>query len=97
MVLRIPDHSKMTWPHAYDALTKYFVFYNGERTHQALGNQTWQAVHASWTGGDAMNVDKYGAMQKLPIALCCTASAFAEVRTENESETQNAKNRGSAV
>ncbi len=42
-------------------LRKYFVFYNGERPHQALGNQTPDAVHANASGGGAMIVDKYGA------------------------------------
>ena len=42
-------------------LTKYFAFYNGERPHQALGNRTPDAVHASQTGGGAMIVDKFGA------------------------------------
>lgn len=42
-------------------LTKYFVFYNGERPHLALGNRTPDAVHTSRAGGGAMIVDKYGA------------------------------------
>ncbi len=70
-------------------LTKYFAFYNGERAHQALTNQTPDAVHASAVGGGAMIVDKYGAKQELPglpIALRSTGTAFGEVRVENESE-----------
>lgn len=72
-------------------LTKYFAFYNGERPHQALGNQTPDAVHTNRAGGGAMIVDKYGATPGLPIALCSTATAFGEVRMENESAMQNAK------
>jgi len=34
-------------------LTQYFAFYNGERAHQALGNQTPEAVYRSGTGGGA--------------------------------------------
>ena len=67
-------------------LTKYFVFYNGERPHQALGNQTPNAVYASSVGGGAMIVDKYGATKEsLPIALRSTATEFEEVRTEKKS------------
>ena len=32
-------------------LTKYFAFYNAERPHQSLGNQTPQEVHKSSSGG----------------------------------------------
>ena len=35
-------------------LTTYFVFYNGECPHQALGNQTPDRVHASSVGGGAV-------------------------------------------
>ena len=72
-------------------MAKYFVFYNGERPHQSLGNRTPDAVHASWTGGGLVVVDKYGAHPKLTIALPNTVSAFGEVRIENESAIQTAK------
>ena len=72
-------------------LTKYFVFYNGERPHQALGNRTPDAVHTSRAGGGAMIVDKYGPTQRLPIPLRSTGTAFEEVRIENESTMQSAK------
>ena len=72
-------------------LTKYFVFYNGERPHQAMGNRTPDAVHASAIGGGAIIVDKYGVTQGLPIALRCTATEFGQVRIENESVIQNTK------
>jgi putative transposase len=72
-------------------LTKYFVFYNGERPHQALGNKTPDAVHANASGGGAMIVDKYGPRPGLPIALRSTGTDSEEVRIENESTIQNAK------
>ena len=72
-------------------LTKYFVFYNGERPHQALGNQTPDAVHTSSVGGGAMIVDKYGATQGLPIALRSTATELGKVRVENEPAIQHSK------
>lgn len=40
-------------------LTQYFGFYNEERPHQALGNQTPEAVYRSGTGGGALIIDKY--------------------------------------
>jgi putative transposase len=75
-------------------LTTYFAFYNGQRPHQALKNQTPDAVHNSSVGGGAMIVDKYGAKPEpsgLSIALRCTATAFGEVKIENQSEMQNTK------
>ena len=41
-------------------LTKYFAFYNEERPHQSLGNQTPQTVYQSASGGGALIIDKYG-------------------------------------
>ncbi len=41
-------------------LTEYFAFYNGERPHQSLGDQTPQMVHRTGIGGGAMIVDKFG-------------------------------------
>ena len=38
-----------------------------------------------------MIVDKFGAKQRLPIALRSTATAFREVRIENASAMQNEK------
>ena len=72
-------------------LTKYFAFYNGERPHQALGNSTPDAVHASSVGGGAMIVEKYGATQGLPIALRSTGTEFEGVRIENKTAMPKAK------
>jgi len=44
-------------------LSKYFVEYNGDRPHQALGNKTPDEVYQSASGGGAMIVDKYGAKE----------------------------------
>jgi putative transposase len=41
-------------------LTEYFAFYNGERPHQSLGNQTPQGVYRTAIGGGAVIVDKFG-------------------------------------
>ena len=40
-------------------LAEYFVFYNGERPHQSLGNLTPDAVYATASGGGARIVDKF--------------------------------------
>lgn len=72
-------------------LTKYFAFYNTERPHQSLENQTPQEVHKTSSGGGAMIVDKYRTTERLPVALRSSGTAFEEVRFENESEMQNAK------
>lgn len=40
-------------------LSEYFVFYNGERPHQSLGNLTPDTVYATASGGGARIVDKF--------------------------------------
>jgi putative transposase len=56
-------------------LAKYFAFYNAERPHQALGNQTPDAVYQSGVGGGAVIVDKYPrAMGCEPVSLRSTGS-----------------------
>jgi len=42
-----------TLPELEEGLEAYFGFYNGERLHQALGEQTPDVVHASGIGGGA--------------------------------------------
>ena len=77
-------------------LTQYFSFYNGERPHQGLKNSTPDAVYQSGAGGGAMIVNKYGAIEGIPIPLRSTGSTFAEDELKN-SGIQEEKNRGSAV
>jgi hypothetical protein len=72
-------------------LTKYFAFYNAERPHQSLGNQTPQEVHKTSSGGGAMIVDKYRTTERLPVTLRSSGTAFEEVKIENESAIPNAK------
>jgi hypothetical protein len=38
-------------------LTEYFAFYNGQRPHQSLGQQTPDVVYRSAVGGGAIIVD----------------------------------------
>jgi len=41
-------------------LTEYFPFYNEERPHMALANETPSVVYRTKQGGGALIVDKYG-------------------------------------
>lgn len=77
-------------------LGKYFVFYNAERPHQTLKNQTPDSVHRNATGGGAMILDKYGAVEGLPLALRSTGTALDECEL-GKSAIPNAKNGGSVV
>ena len=76
-------------------LSNYFMKYNGDRPHQALGNKTPDEVYQSASGGGAMIVDKYGAKRGLPVAL---RSSGTEFRKDNLEKTLGIefKNRGSA-
>ena len=58
-------------------LTKYFVFYNGERPHQALDYKTPNMVYTTATGGGALIVDKFGGAGKEPsVPLRSTADSL---------------------
>jgi len=46
-------------------LTKYFEFYNTERTHQSLGYSTPDVVYRTASGGGASIVDKFSERKKL--------------------------------
>ena len=75
-------------------LTEYFVFYNGERPHQSLGDQTPDVVHQTAAGGGAMIVDKFGgAAGETPVPLRSTGvSPAAEASAKTQSTTKaNAK------
>ena len=45
-------------------LLEYFTFYNGERPHQSLGQQTPDVVYQTAMGGGAMIMDKYPRAEK---------------------------------
>jgi len=72
-------------------LTKYFAFYNTERPHQSLDNQTPQEVHKTSSGGGAMIVDKYRTGESHPVALRSNGTATGEVRIKIEPARQKAK------
>jgi hypothetical protein len=71
--------------------TKYFAFYNIERPHQSLGNQTPQEVHKTSSRGGAMIVDKYRTKERLPVARHSGGITVEEVRRESEPAIPNAK------
>ena len=72
-------------------LTQYFTFYNEERPHQSLANQTPLAVHTCSSGGGAKIVEKYKTKAKRPVALRSSGTAFEEVNIEIDSAMQIAK------
>jgi putative transposase len=69
-------------------LTKYFAFYNGERMHQSLGNETPDVVYASASGGGALILDRYPREQEgLPVSLRSTGT----LSIENDDQKANSK------
>jgi putative transposase len=81
------------------SLTEYFAFYNGERAHQSLAQQTPDVVYRSAVGGGAIIVDKFGgAVEGTPVPLRPTgASSTARARSEARPTTKQRPNRDSAV
>ena len=73
-------------------LTEYFVFYNSERPHQSLGQQTPDIVYRSAIGGGAVIVDKFPrAVEGTPVPLrstgdSSTAKANAEATAKSEAK-----------
>ncbi len=67
-------------------LSEYFTFYNGERPHQSLSNQTPNRVYESGQGGGAMIVDKFGQEVSAPEAMTESGQRRAAV-CEVESTT----------
>jgi putative transposase len=58
-------------------LSKYFAFYNAERPHQSLGNETPDVVYRTGMGGGAMIVDKFGDEgEEPPVPLRSTGVSF---------------------
>lgn len=56
-------------------LTAYFAFYNGERPHQSLGQQTPDVVYRTAIGGGAMIVDKFPRVVEGTRSPAATAKA----------------------
>ena len=71
-------------------LAKYFAFFNGERPHQSLDQNTPAVVYQTAVGGGALIVDKFGgtANQK-SVSLCDGATQVtAEAKSESTTKTK---------
>lgn len=71
-------------------LADYFAFYNGERPHQSLGQQTPDVVYRSAIGGGAMIIDNFGgAVEETPVPLRSTGdSSTTEARSDAKTEAK---------
>ena len=73
-------------------LTEYFAFYNGERSHQSLGQKTPDVVYRRGAGGGAMIVDKFGgAMEESPVPLRSTGDSSITKTNSEATATTKAK------
>jgi putative transposase len=73
-------------------LTKYFVFYNGERPHQALGNKTPDEAYRTAQGGGAIIIDKFlRAAEEPPVTLRSTDSSSVAETESTATATTKAK------
>jgi putative transposase len=69
-------------------LTKYFVFYNGERPHQALADKTPDVVYRTAQGGGAIIIDKFlRAGEEPPVPLRSTDGS-SPARTDSTATTK---------
>ena len=80
-------------------LTEYFAFYNGERPHQSLGQQTPDVVYRSAIGGGAMIVDKFGGAVEEPLFRYAPQGIPPPQKQDQKQQQQpkQRQNRGSAV
>jgi len=68
-------------------LSQYFAFYNGERPHQSLGNQTPDVVYRTGVGGGAIIVDKFGgAGEEPPVPLSSTGISSPDEATSTTTQ-----------
>jgi putative transposase len=70
-------------------LSKYFAFYNGERPHQSLADQTPDIVYRTAEGGGALIIDKFSrAGEEPPVPLRATGDSSPA--TADSTETAQA-------
>jgi len=83
-------------------LTEYFAFYNGQRPHQSLGQQTPDVVYRSAVGGGAIIVDKFGgAVEGTPVersgtGVPSTATARSEATATTKAKAKPGQRRPAA-
>ena len=76
-------------------LAKYFAFYNDERPHQSLGDETPDVVYRTGMGGGAIIVDRFGgAGEKPPVPLRSTGvSSPAETKSTTKTKAKPGQRR----
>jgi len=73
-------------------LAEYFIFYNGERPHQSLGQKTPEVVYRTAIGGGAVIVDKFPrAVEGTPVPLRSTGEPSTAEATATEETKAKAK------
>ncbi len=79
-------------------LTAYFVFYNRERSHQALGNETPEAVYQTALGGGALIIDKFPrTVEVASVPLRSTeATSTADATSKAKSTSKPGQRRSAA-
>ena len=84
-------------------LTEHFAFYNGERPHQSLSDQTPQVVYQTGIGGGVMIADKFGgAGGGTPVPLRSTgvpppAEARSTVTAQTKAKAKPGQRRPAAT
>jgi putative transposase len=69
-------------------LTKYFVFYNGERSHQALEDQIPDVVYRTAQGGGAIIIDKLLRAAAEPLVLLRSTAGSSAAKTDSTASTK---------
>ena len=64
-------------------LTTYFVFYNGERPHQSLGDQTPDVVYRTAQGGGAIIIDKFLRAEEEPPVSLRSTDGYSSATTDS--------------
>ena len=77
-------------------LAKYFILYNGERPHQALGNKTPEVVYRTAIGGGAIILDKYPRAEKETETATSGKAPILELKAEIKEKAKPGQRRPAA-
>ena len=77
-------------------LSEYFAFYNGERPHQSLGQQTPDVVYRSALGGGAVEESRGGGRSLRDTGDSSTPEARSEATATTESKAKPGQRRPAA-